>query len=133
MNQPSEDIAAILASNIGTLTLGTNLFTSQMPQAAADKSVCVIDTGGYDPVALLDKDTVQRPTVQIIVRGDKGKNQTAYALAKTIDDVLDLMDRATEGGTVYIGIYKVGDITSLGQDDDNRPLWSMNFRIDRTS
>lgn len=132
MNAPSEDIKDMLAaeSSLG-LTFGTDLHVHKYPESP-DQLVSVQDTGGYDPIAQYVYD---KPTVQVIVRGGKGTRAytTAWALAKGVRDALHAKVNETWNGTRYIAIYSVGDILDLGEDENSRPLLSLNFRIDRTA
>jgi hypothetical protein len=133
MNSPATDTAAILAG-VGALSLraGTNLFVSTLPDTGDTLTVCLYDTGGYDAVDAIDKASVARPTIQILVRGSKAGYQAAYAKAAAIDTQLHLKTETTQGGTRYLAFYRVGDINSIGQDDNGRPLLTINYRIDRT-
>ncbi len=132
MNAPSVDIAGILAAASIGLTIGANLYVHEMPPTP-DKCVCIYDTGGFDANDNLDKTGYARPTVQITVRSDKGEYRAAYTLAESIKDALHLKTNTVQGGTTYMAIYLVGDINSIGFDDNHRSLITINFRIDRTS
>ena len=128
MNAPSDDIKDILEGLSSlALTFATDLFVAKRPPLP-DQCVTVYDSGGYDPQA----NDYERPTVQVIVRGLKGGYRTAYALAKSIKDELHEYANQTVNSTRYIAIYTQGDILSLGEDENGRPLLSVNFRIHRT-
>lgn len=128
MNAPSEDVKDILdgISSLA-LTFKTDLFTVEMP-GTPDECVCIYDSGGFDP----QPNDLERPTVQIKVRGTKNGYSAAYSLAKSIRSELHEYANQTVNSTRYIQIYAQGDILYLGKDDNQRPLLSMNFRIDRT-
>lgn len=130
MNPPSVDIKDLLDadSDVG-LTFPTDLFVSEMPKEP-DLCAAVFDSGGFDPDAHID---YQRPTVQVRVRGNKGAYVAAHSLAQAIRDALNGLNDQTVNATRYIGIWVVGDVLSLGQDDNGRPLLSVNFRIHRTA
>lgn len=132
MNSPATDTSAILAA-VGALglTLGSNLFVSHLP-AIEGLLVCLYDTGGYDAIDAMDKATVGRPTIQVTIRGAKDGYQAAYAKAQAIDSQLHLKTETTQGGTRYLAFYRVGDINSIGHDDNGRPILTINYRIDRT-
>ncbi|HDS00518.1 MAG TPA: hypothetical protein ENO22_05660 [candidate division Zixibacteria bacterium] len=130
MNAPSHDIKDILGadSSLG-LVFRTNLFVSEMP-ASPDECVAIYDTGGSDPE---ENFVYKRPTIQVRIRGAKGKYRDAYALAKDIQDSLHVVANYTINSTRYIAIWAQGDILFLGYDDNHRPLLTVNFRMHRTN
>lgn len=129
MNPPSVDLAAMLDAPSGSpLTLGTNLFVSYEPDSP-DLCVTLFDSGGFPPDASVN---YERPTVMARIRGAKGGYAAAYARAEYIKTVLDRNGHETVNGTVYTGIWAMGDINSLGYDENERPVFSLNFRIHRT-
>lgn len=131
MNSPSVDIGTMLVNDLG-LILGLNLFISKTP-TSPDKCVTVIDSGGYNPSLPLSKiEVIDNPAVQILVRGNKQNYLEAYALLEEIKRYLHGKSQHTVGLTRYIIILAESDILSLGYDDNNRPLLSCNFLINRT-
>ncbi len=132
MNSPSQDIKDLLENSATGLVFGTDLFVSQMPDDTNvhDKQIVTIyDTGGTDPDTY---HTLERPTVQILVRGRAEKFQTGYTLAETVYNQLHAIKNQTVNSTRYILIFATSAILFLGYDDNNRPEWSINFRIERT-
>jgi hypothetical protein len=129
MNPPSQDIKDYLAaqSSLG-LTYATDLFVSEMPESP-DLCVAVYDTGGFDPESDY---SYERPTVQVKVRGDKGKYLIAHSLLQSIRDVLHATHGETINTGLYVGIWQMGDILFLGYDQNKRPELTANFRIHRT-
>jgi len=131
MNPSSTDIIEILESSVKGLDLvfGTDLFQSFMPESP-NACVSVNDSGGFEPQSNY---IYEKPTVQILVRGDVWGYPACYALAKSIYNVLHDLHGEVWGSTKYIGIWAQGDILSLGYDESNRPTLSLNFRIHRTT
>ena len=129
MNSPATDISVILeATSSLALTFGTDLFVSEMPDTP-DESVCVYDTGGFEPEANF---IYERPTVQVRVRGAKGDYVATYTLTQGIRDTLHPLANYTINGARYVAIWCQSDIISLGFDKNHRPMLSVNFRIHRT-
>lgn len=129
MNAPAEDIKDIL-ENISALgfTFATDLFVGEMP-VTPDACVTIYDTGGYAP----EVDYVyERPTIQIRVRGAKGEYQNGHGLAQDIRDALNGLTGYIVNSARYVGIWCEGDVMALGNDDNNRPLFTVNFRLHRT-
>jgi len=132
MNSSAEDIATILeTSSAGTgLTVGTDLFVSREPDTP-DAVVSVFDTGGGEPSSGIER--YDFPTVQVRVRGDKMDYENAYVTMESIKTALHKYANQTVNGTKYIAIWASSDIFSLGYDENDRPLLTLNFRIHRTA
>ena len=130
MNPPSIDVKDILAATSSlALTFATDLFVSEMP-TTPDACVCVYDSGGDDPEV---EYTYERPHVQVRIRGDKGGYEVAHELARAIRDTLSGTANYTINAARYVGIWAVGDILSIGYDNNQRPLLTVNFRLHRTN
>lgn len=130
MNSPCEDIKDILEdeSALG-LEFGTNLFISEMPMTP-DQCVVLYDTGGFNSEVNY---IYERPTVQIRVRGNRGVYDSTYDLIKDIKDLLHGLTNEEINSARYIGIWIEGDVLSLGYDDNQRIMFSVNLRIHRTN
>ena len=130
MNAPSEDIKDILASTSSlALTYATDLFIGEMP-TSPNQCVCVYDTGGQEP----DVDRIyEKPTIQIRVRGERGAYRTTQELTQACRDVLHGTANYTINSARYIGIWCNSDVMFIGMDDNSRPLFTVNFRIHRTT
>ena len=129
-NAPSADIAEFMQTNgVGFIaaTTGWAIFESREP-VSPDSTITVYDTGGLasSPRFLLDS-----PSVQIRVRGDIGKYGLAYAKCQEIKDLLLGLPKQVINTTEYIGVWAIGDITSLAYDDNKRPILVQNWRIIR--
>jgi len=128
MNPPSEDVKDMITQSNGVGTFGTNVFIGAEP-LIPDECVTIYDTGGFDPETHND---IFFPTVNIRVRGVMGGYKAAYAKALAIVTLLNGLRNETWSATRYIQIFMVGDINTIGNDDSNRPLLTINFRIIRT-
>lgn len=130
MNAASKDVKDLLAgeSALG-LTYGTDLHISEMP-AEPDVCVSVHDSGGPPPSALF---TLERPMVQIRVRAAKGHYEAGHATAAFIRDLLNGLHGFTLNGSRYISIFATSEVIPLGNDQNRRPEFSVNFQIQRTS
>ena len=133
MNPSSKDIVDLMdASNSGLgLTKNSNLFWPRMPDASntPHKCVSVSDTSGRSPDTGSD---IFNTTIQITVRGNRNKYEEAHELAQDIQDFLHGLNNETVNGARYIGVWAEGDILPVGEDDKNRPVFTCNFRIQRT-
>lgn len=132
MNSPATDIKDMLDASAAALglTFATDLFVGQMPDSP-DKCICVYDTGGYDPESGTER--YEKPTVMVTVRGARMGYVAGWALAQDIKDVLHRLHNETWNSTRYIAIWCVGDINHIGFDQNQRPKFTINFRIHRTA
>lgn len=127
MNSPAQDIADILTDE-GVGVIGTSLFCFKQP-TTPDSCITVIDSGGFPPEANYRYDY---PTVQILVRGARNGYRAAYTVAENIKTTLNgKAGNAVDSTYSIIGIWAMGDILPLGNDESDRPLFSLNFRLQR--
>lgn len=126
---PAEDIVTRLAANaLGTA--GTDLFVDFEPPGLPNSvNVVVYNTGGFDPGTVAGK-TFDHPTVQVVVIGLIDGVQAAQQRAQAVKELFHTT-RFTVGTTRYAGAFLQGDIVPLGNDENRRPRYSLNLRLDR--
>jgi hypothetical protein len=130
VNAASRDVKDLLAGESAlALTPGDDLHISEMP-STPDACISVHDSGGPPPSALF---TLERPTVQVRVRAEKGHYEAGHATAAAIRDLLNGMHGFTLNGSRYISIFATSDVIPLGNDQNRRPEFTVNFQIQRTS
>lgn len=127
MNPTSEDIKDLLedSSGVAGLVFGTNLFVGTMP-TTPDSCVGLYDTGGPPPDEMISG--LFYPTFQVRVRGAVGGYKTAYELAQSIRDNLHQRTGEAINGVTYVHIFATTDVLYIGKDENDRPLFSVNFR-----
>lgn len=132
MNPPCEDIKDMLEADSSlALEYKTNLFIALQPESP-DYCVTVTDSGGFGGSLQY---VLQRPSVQVRIRGEKFKYLNTYNKLSVIKNYLTSQSvgfGVTWNGTRYISIVELGDILFIGYDSNNRPLLSCNFVIERT-
>jgi len=129
MSDPATDIAALIEElNLGTL--GTDLFVNEEP-GKPDATITVFDSGGVSPDLTFDGENIYYPTVMVRVRGRTDKQAITYDLAESIRDALHGLYQTTVDGTVYLLVQASGDIVRVGRDENNRPMFTVNFRLMR--
>lgn len=73
---------------------------------------------------------VERPSFQILVRGDEYDFQSTEAKAIELNDALGSLQEVVIGGR---GVTKIQALNSspiyIGMDELNRPLFSINFNL----
>lgn len=98
---------------------------------AADNSITFVDSGGRAPEVLV---AIDYPNVQLIGRGNKAGNSYAILhnklqIAKRILHAI----QETQGFKTHfpelVSCLVRGEIASLGLDDNQRPLLSLNFEL----
>ncbi len=128
INSPSLDIAEYMElSGAGLGVLGTDLFIGNEPENP-DFVITVYDTGGTSPNARFLRD---EPTVQIRVRGKPGDYLSAWTKAQDIKDALLGLGTQVLSGTNYVMFLQVGDVQSIGRDENDRPLIVTNWQLVR--
>lgn len=116
----------MLAANIEATPW--ELYVSREPPSP-DTTITCYDTGGISPLSNLAFDWV---TVQVRIRGLANGYEDTFTKAQEIKDaMLAKVDTAVDSGNVYTIFLVVGDIISLGYDEDNRPVLVLNFRLGR--
>ena len=115
-------------------TVGTDIFVNKLPQQS-DLPVnapvlTVYDSGGFDPAVNINRKHFV-PTVQIVVTGTANKYTDAETLALLLQDTLTDAVAFVAAPFTYYGSYQQGDTVFLGYDENNRPEFSLNFRLFR--
>ena len=120
------------------LGAGGDIFYAEMP-AAPDKAVMVMPTGGL-PLQASGTLPYDAPTVQIMIRGERGQHVTGERLAWRIYDALNGLHRVTLDSGGEDEIYLVGMTVPIppvhiGTDSQGRSRWSINpsARVKRPS
>jgi hypothetical protein len=132
MTTPAHDVAQYIADNVAGFVLGVNLKVGDedIPVATGRDALVinVSDTPGIDAEPFVDggkKSRVERPSVNVRVRGDKDDALTLHAVATLLVDVLDM---ATIGPWAECRVSG-GAALNLGRDDDGFPRVSINARL----
>lgn len=121
MNDPAQSIMELLEQYGSLVTFWVGL--GEFPQTP-EEVVLINGTGGRSPYPHL---AINFPSVQVMVRGKKSGYVTARAQMATICDVLLGISSTVLNGDTYRSCNQIGDVISLGQDDNGRPIFSANF------
>lgn len=128
MNDPCEGIKDLLVTagiGIFAATSGWGIFIGQEP-STSDTTITIYPTGGNAPSP---KFLLNYPSVQVRVRGAAGGYLDARAKIQAISDALLGLPSQTLNSDRWVAINQVGDITSLGPDQNNRPRLVLNFAL----
>lgn len=131
MNPSSVDLKDYLETSAAAtgLVFNTDLFVSEEPNTP-DAVVTLYDTAGEPPQAGFKYD---KPYLQARIRSPRQDSQAGYATAESVKDALHGLTNVTINGTRYIGIWAMGDIHQLEWDENDRTIFTINFRIHRTT
>lgn len=128
MTSPAQGIKDLLVTaGVGVFASATgwNISLGRHP-STPNTSIACVDTGGITPFPHL---LLNRPSVQILVRGDLNGYQAADAKIRAAVDALLGIPAQTLNGDWWQGITQRGDVSFLGFDENSRPLFSANFSI----
>jgi hypothetical protein len=131
MSRLLEDVATRITVNIGTLTLGTNLFLGRMPDDP-DLCVALYQYGGEQAVATMGGDAmppIEQPRFQVVVRA--AGYTTAHDLASTIWGVLDSVLNESLSSTLYYKITGIQSPFPMDRDTQDRIVFAQNFKVQR--
>lgn len=135
MNPASKDIANILdgVSSLG-LTLNTDLFHARMPDGDDfQNAVNVLDIGGEPPMLTTQRDTSNYYYSAVSIQVRNTDYDTGYGIAFDIMGYLHAQSGITEAGTLYTLIKATNDPQLLGWDDNDRPVFVVNYEVQRRS
>jgi hypothetical protein len=131
MSTPAEGIKDLLVSaGLGTFAgkTGWGIYLAKEPDGSGTPHtvITVIDAGGFtpNPKWLLDY-----PTVQVRVRGAKNDYIPTYNKARSVRDALLGLPSQDVNGERWVAVNAMGGIHWLGFDDQNRPIFTLNFRL----
>lgn len=130
MTDVCKDIAdRLVAVGLGTFaaTSGWGIYISREP-TTPDTVITIYGTGSFGEPN--PKWRLESRTFQIRVRGAENAYTAAYAKAEAIKNALLGLGPITLNATNYIGIWMTTNIIFIRYDDNNRPIFSLNFRCE---
>lgn len=104
----------------------SNLYIGLMP-SSPDLCVAIYEYSGAAPLEVMNNDaaTLERPSVQVIVRGGRNDYPTARALIENVRDTLTAISNETISGVRFLRVMGLSSINALGVDDNDRPRFSL--------
>lgn len=123
-----EGLAARLQS-ASVATPGTNLFLGIMPETP-DVCVALYEYAGANPLeVMVDNDaTLERPSIQVIVRASRNDYPTARTLIKDVRDTLTAITDETISGTRFLRVNQNSAINAVGMDENDRPEFTLSLQ-----
>lgn len=124
MTSPADDIAQILHDD-GIGVRATDLYVNDDP-GNKTLTIAVYDTPGFDPNPKWLRD---HPTVQVRIRGAVHGSSAAYDKALAVKDALLGRPTTVVNSKNYVQFIQMGDITFVGADENNQPIFVTNWRL----
>jgi len=111
----------------GILT-SSNSFVGKAPPSITTTHTVAFDTpgGGSNPKYLRDD-----LGLRFITTGETHRYDLGHDLAQSIKDYLLGKKPFSYNSVYYIRVVMISDITYLGEDEENRPQFSINFQVTR--
>lgn len=108
---------------------GTNLFIGIMPETP-DVCVALYEYAGSPPLEVfVDNDeTLERPSIQVIVRASRNDYPTARTLIKDVRDTLTAITDETISGIRFLRVNQNSAINAVGTDDNQRPEFTLSLQ-----
>lgn len=110
-------------------TAATNLFIGIMPDSP-DTCVALYEYAGSSPLEVLRDDTatIERPSVQVMVRASRNDYPTARSLIESVRDTLTAISDETVSGVRFLRVHNLSSINALGTDENERPEFSLSLQ-----
>jgi hypothetical protein len=110
-------------------TLGTNIFLGKMP-ATPDYCITIYEYEGMAPEESFGNTAyeIDKPRIQVVVRGARDDYPTARNSSKTVRDILAAITDVTISSTKVLRVASLGAFIPLGLDDKDRPRIAANFQ-----
>lgn len=124
---PAEGIHAILSA--ASIIEGASGWAGKIGNLTeADLTVSILDRPGKQPEAVNGTDY---PGIQVMVRGGRAADaySTAYAKAREIYNALHVIPQNPAPYAELTSCLARTDIAPLGNDKNDRPMFSLNFDL----
>ena len=109
---------------------GTNMFIGLMPD---DPDVCLslYEYAGSQPLEVLrdNNATLERPSVQVLVRATRNDYPSARALIESARDTLTGITDETISNVRFLRVSALSSINAVGMDDNERPMFTLALQV----
>jgi len=108
----------------------TDLFIGLMPNSP-DVCVALYEYSGAQPLEVMvdNSATLERPSVQVMVRAGRNDYPTAKALISSVRDTLTAITDETISGERFLRVNQISSINSLGVDENERPRFTLSLQV----
>lgn len=107
---------------------GVNLFIGLMPDKP-DVCVSLYEYAGAPPLEVMRDNTatLERPSVQVLVRAGRNDYPTARNLISNIRNTLTEVTDETISGVTFLRINQNSSINAVGTDDNDRVIFTLSL------
>lgn len=108
------------------VTPAVDLFIGLMPDQP-DKCVAIYEYAGASPLEVMvdEAATIERPSVQVLVRAGRNDYPTARALAASVQAALvNIVDEEISGER-FLRVHALSSVNAVGTDENHRPVFSL--------
>ena len=109
-------------------TTGVDLFIGIMPN---DPDLCVslYEYAGSPPLEVLRDNaaTLERPSVQVMVRASRNDYPAARELITEVRDTLTGITDQSISGVTFLRVSQNSSINAVGTDENDRPLFTLSL------
>lgn len=104
----------------------SNMFIGLMPNTP-DRCVALYEYAGASPMEVMRSNTatLERPSIQIMVRSSRNDYPNAQTLIKQVRDTLSSITDETISGVRFLRVHNLSSINALGTDENERPEFSL--------
>ena len=109
-------------------TAGVNMFIGLMPDKP-DVCVSLYEYAGEQPLEVLTDNgaTLERPSVQVMVRAGRNDYPTARNLISSVRDILTSITDETISGVRFLRVNQNSSINAVGTDENDRPVFTLSL------
>lgn len=124
-----EALADKLNSASVAVTAST-LFIGLMP-TSPDVCVALYEYAGSPPMEVFvdNAETIEMPSVQVMVRAGRNDYPTGKALTESVRDVLTGITDETISGVRFLRVNAISSINYLNTDDNDRPRFTLSLQV----
>ena len=107
-----------------------DLFLGLMPDQP-DKCVALYKYAGAQPLEVLTNNsaTLERPSVQVLVRAGRNDYPTGKALMEAVRDSLTEITNETISDQRFLRVNQISSINALGVDANDRPRFTLSLQV----
>jgi hypothetical protein len=109
-------------------TTGVDLFIGIMPNDP-DLCVALYEYAGSPPLEVLRDNaaTLERPSVQVMVRASRNDYPAARELITEVRDTLTGITDQSISGVTFLRVSQNSSINAVGTDENDRPLFTLSL------
>jgi hypothetical protein len=103
-----------------------DLFIGIMPDQP-DRCVALYEYAGASPLEVMvdEEATIERPSVQILVRAGRNDYPAARALAASVQAALVNITDEEISGQRFLRVHALSSVNAVGTDENHRPIFSL--------